>query len=225
MQRTDRSKASSCPSSGGGSRRFQRASWSRSTPQRHPQARRGPSVLSAPALLARYFEYERALADALTEQSRVVHAELDGALLRQGLDRLFPGLEARHGGSAPRQSSRPLAGPLGNLGGARHWQDLHRREDPSCCSSKSWRTDPATAAPHSALGAHGQGGAAAGRSNPAESGRHPRGDAAAHSLGGLDPAPGARLPEEPAHAVQDRREHPLRPTWWWSTRRRWSIWR
>lgn len=50
-----------------------------------------PLVLSGARLyLARYFEYERALADALTEQSRVVHAELDGALLRQGLDALFP---------------------------------------------------------------------------------------------------------------------------------------
>ncbi|MBE7479625.1 MAG: exodeoxyribonuclease V subunit alpha [Polyangiaceae bacterium] len=50
-----------------------------------------PLVLSGSRLyLARYFEYERALAEALLERSKVVHAELDGALLQKGLDALFP---------------------------------------------------------------------------------------------------------------------------------------
>ncbi len=50
-----------------------------------------PLVMSGSRLyLARYFEYERALAEALLERSKVVHAELDGALLQKGLEALFP---------------------------------------------------------------------------------------------------------------------------------------
>ncbi|MBI3203982.1 MAG: exodeoxyribonuclease V subunit alpha [Myxococcales bacterium] len=50
-----------------------------------------PLVLAGSRLyLARYFEYENALAGVLLERSRVAFGDLDGALLRRGLDALFP---------------------------------------------------------------------------------------------------------------------------------------
>jgi exodeoxyribonuclease V alpha subunit len=52
--------------------------------------------------LARYFGYERALADALLERGRVLHTDLDGKLLRQGLDELFPA--ARPGTEGQRRA-------------------------------------------------------------------------------------------------------------------------